>query len=891
MSIRVQNETGVEFVGDLLRFGGMGFRVTTFIGENPDGSPREEIVIEKVSDQARCTVHARSTTNVNVNALPNTVGGHVIGGGNFLWLSGQTDPDQNGIQVVSRIPHPSGTGLPGAGQYYLVKCEQLTDLTFSSKALFIRVLEGTYKDRFFRLSADDGPLEISDPGFNWMVADLDDFLLETDPDDSNALERLFDSGAALCTLYRRQKYKLGRTPQLKRKLTWQGLATMHTRNNTEIQVPAGCHGAHALFADTTPDAQGGWIALKGLFLNYMGSPTDEEDCHGIIIDTPANVEDCTIQDFPGHGYHSVASGSNCCHVKNVEVFWSGRSGFYIAGADGNASTYDGINLMACGRRLFGVVKARFPYRFTNPTGSDIPITLGRQVVEDKQWHMFYETVDAPVVTKIGTGPAVTVHGNPAAAMNCVIEITLDGGWGTGEFRWSKDGGATWVAEGVLLPRDGTHYLGQELTASFVARVHIAGTTHTWTSNAARVIPAHGTLDVHVQGGIKRYGSLEAALVIARPNDFLGAGTQFGVGTEYNQPIANDINNIVYSDEGLKTLGVTGTNPTGPSVLATDGDAHGIWDDAFLGNFWTGLHSTAPGVRHYLCLKGGGSKFEGYCETGNFGYVIAPNIATGGLWADPPGMQSSGFLRDTSGTRISPFLIRTFGPSRVVIRHGRNKTDEIFAVTSNATSNELKFMGKLAGGRGDKGSGFTINGRQLLDFTYSEDINRGIAAVLPEGVIVGNPGFRINSAGNTLGGNPPPTSPSEASYTVGVTYSVGDEWKNPNAATAGGWTYRCKTKTLVAGSNPAKYTLAWERVAFVEASIPPTTSPGPDGAHYDVGQPWINKAAFAFRAPGTNGPTDPGQVAQPWLYRCRAKVLRVGSSPPVYDLDWEKKIDA
>ncbi|HEY6464090.1 MAG TPA: hypothetical protein VIY73_28170 [Polyangiaceae bacterium] len=58
---------------------------------------------------------------------------------------------------------------------------------------------------------------------------------------------------------------------------------------------------------------------------------------------------------------------------------------------------------------------------------------------------------APLLVAAGTAPpAVTLVGRPVlGALLMVLELTLAGTLGTAQFRWSSDGGTTWIASGVV----------------------------------------------------------------------------------------------------------------------------------------------------------------------------------------------------------------------------------------------------------------------------------------------------------------------------------------------------------------------------------------------------------------------------------------------------------
>lgn len=103
------------------------------------------------------------------------------------------------------------------------------------------------------------------------------------------------------------------------------------------------------------------------------------------------------------------------------------------------------------------------------------------------------------VTNAGGGPTVTVAGtDPTGHYNFRIEITTGGVLGTSQFRWSIDGGSTWVASAIPTPTGGTYLLSATgvttgVTATFAAGTYILSATYSWTSTAGGgVIAVSGT---------------------------------------------------------------------------------------------------------------------------------------------------------------------------------------------------------------------------------------------------------------------------------------------------------------------------------------------------------------------------------------------------------------
>lgn len=281
----------------------------------------------------------------------------------------------------------------------------------------------------------------------------------------------------------------------------------------------------------------------------------------------------------------------------------------------------------------------------------------------------------------------------------------------------------------------------------------------------------------------------------------GSGSQYGYGTEYNLPAAHTIENIVHP---LPTPeGVCVTNLTTASQVALPGDAHGIWDESFLGNTWIGCHVSASGCRHYLAnKKSSGSTFVGcYTEIGNFGEVAPPNMRIGGMWADPPGMQSSGLQRNTFALQLNDTIWKTEGPRGVVVRRARHNTNEIDHFYTDADRQGYKFEQGLGGATQNtyawqhQGSG----AYSALGLTQpAHPRNRG-HAIAPRGIITGNPGMRIGS-----GEMPPAQSDAENVWNKGDTWYV-VKIQGPAIATGDPWLYVCTAKAPVSGTT---YDLTW-----------------------------------------------------------------------------------
>jgi len=118
------------------------------------------------------------------------------------------------------------------------------------------------------------------------------------------------------------------------------------------------------------------------------------------------------------------------------------------------------------------------------------------------------------VTKVGTGPTITVAGAPQGHFSMRIAITLGGVLGTSTFRWSTDGGTTWVEQGILTPVGGTYLLGSTgITATFPAGTYVLADTYSWTATGGGgvvALSATATLDAHIRIEILLGGALGVA---------------------------------------------------------------------------------------------------------------------------------------------------------------------------------------------------------------------------------------------------------------------------------------------------------------------------------------------------------------------------------------------
>jgi hypothetical protein len=685
-------------------------------GLNADALP-DRVVISRLRENPLVTVKFVATTNVNVNNAGNSFDGRGILVRDRFLLTGQTDPNQNGVWRVESL-----------APTVLVKLDDIN--TLEHFRAFTRWGTVGTNTQWLKIGATTF-VPIAGVGDSFMVADIDDYKLPGDADDLPAVNRAkeaMDAGGIL-TFYRRSDYFFSDSIVIDKWLTLMGVSTL--KGDVTILHFNGSHGIRIVSADNPPGspnpdfpgASGGWANFYGLSLIYDGSFLENNDFHGFFVETPVLIENCNVRFFPGHSIHQVAdvtatppSGANLCTFRDNRLERAGLSGGYAQGGDANASKWERVDATACGQRKFGVVRAQYVLRLTNTTGSDITIVANRAIWKDTRWSFYY---------------------------------------------LAKTGGV--------------------------------------------VAASGGTLDVTIEAYDR---SLDAELT-AEGINVLGGGTQFGYGTEYGLPGSDPdlmpvgtISSLVYADSGPATPrelfpGLTATNPSGPSVVPQNGDADSFFDNAFLGNTFDTCHSTAPAVRHYRATKDGGSLFTGcYCEIGNFAEVVAPNTAIGGHWLEPPGIPSNGFVRNTSGLRISSALMFSLGLLGASMRLARELTNEFIQFFS--TEDPVGYKLQLGpAGPFSKTMAFMHSGATNLVALALTMVNhpRGPGhAVLFRGPLIGNPAIRMN-AGASL----------PAQSTSSTVYEVGDIFFLTGATSGQPWLHRCTAKVLVSGTT---FDLTW-----------------------------------------------------------------------------------
>ena len=190
-------------------------------------------------------------------------------------------------------------------------------------------------------------------------------------------------------------------------------------------------------------------------------------CH--ILDIAGGSVDVLVTDADVAGANSSVTGSGI----GPAVTLSGTSLELFAGI---------IRVTAGGARGVG----RFQYTLdggqTYGTVRTIPAN-GTFVVPDSGLTATFATTSAAVRTNGTVGPAITLTGTPTALTDydIVIEIDLGGARATATFRWSTNGGATWVAEDVLTAAT-VVLTGTGLTANFPDTAsYVLGETYSWTT--------------------------------------------------------------------------------------------------------------------------------------------------------------------------------------------------------------------------------------------------------------------------------------------------------------------------------------------------------------------------------------------------------------------------
>lgn len=99
------------------------------------------------------------------------------------------------------------------------------------------------------------------------------------------------------------------------------------------------------------------------------------------------------------------------------------------------------------------------------------------------------------VSKSGTGPNITVAGDPAAAYDVKILISKNGDLNVGEFYYSLDGGDTFDAVDVVIPVSGEYVLGATgLTLTFAAGAYVDGDVYSFTTTAPQPYIDNETYD-------------------------------------------------------------------------------------------------------------------------------------------------------------------------------------------------------------------------------------------------------------------------------------------------------------------------------------------------------------------------------------------------------------
>ena len=128
------------------------------------------------------------------------------------------------------------------------------------------------------------------------------------------------------------------------------------------------------------------------------------------------------------------------------------------------------------------------------------------------------------VTKTGGGPNVTLTGTPVTTGEYVVEITTGGAVGTAAFRWSKDGGVTWITGVATAPSCGLAVVVRVLHSNLPATTEPASALAIEGFFAERRLAADGRLSSNTTTRLLQ----PAALQLAVPLDL-------GTSVDVNSP--------------------------------------------------------------------------------------------------------------------------------------------------------------------------------------------------------------------------------------------------------------------------------------------------------------------------------------------------------------------
>jgi len=169
------------------------------------------------------------------------------------------------------------------------------------------------------------------------------------------------------------------------------------------------------------------------------------------------------------------------------------------------------------------------------------------------------------ITRVGAvGPAITVSGAPNGHFAMKIEVTLGGTLGVSQFRWSLDGGTTWVATAV--PTAASVLLGGTgITATFPAGTYVLAETYAWTATGGGgKIVASGTpaLDVRIRVEMMLGGALGVAKFRYSLDGYSGDTTS---ERTYSETLTVPSGGVF----AIPNLGVTLTFTASPTFAAGD----------------------------------------------------------------------------------------------------------------------------------------------------------------------------------------------------------------------------------------------------------------------------------------------------------------------------------
>jgi hypothetical protein len=131
----------------------------------------------------------------------------------------------------------------------------------------------------------------------------------------------------------------------------------------------GCSGIHIRrFPAGSSSIHLGSAYIQGLSVEYVGTNTEQNDFHGIIVNRPSSINRAQIRNFPGHGIHiqgTVQDASidnanvSMTQIADCTVMYNGKSGVWIQGKDAQVMGVRSVNSFANGVRQIATDGAGF----------------------------------------------------------------------------------------------------------------------------------------------------------------------------------------------------------------------------------------------------------------------------------------------------------------------------------------------------------------------------------------------------------------------------------------------------------------------------------------------------------------------------------------------------